>query len=74
MQKSPMPGVRSADDTPASGPVTAAVDDSKAADQAKARQERAHPTVSEPGGFNNDPDDAANPNEAIERHRRKLRP
>lgn len=32
------------------------------------------PTVSKPGGFKNDPNDAKNPNEAIERHRRKLRP
>jgi hypothetical protein len=30
--------------------------------------------VSKPGGFKNDPDDAKNPNEAIERHRRKVRP
>jgi len=33
----------------------------------------AEPTVSKPGGFKNDPDDPKNPNEAIERHRRKLR-
>ncbi len=32
------------------------------------------PGVSKPGGFKNDPDDAKNPNEAIERHRRKVRP
>jgi hypothetical protein len=32
------------------------------------------PAVSKPGGFKNDPDDAKNPNEAIERHRRKVRP
>lgn len=36
--------------------------------------EAVEPTVSKPGGFKNDPDDAKNPNEAIERHRRKLRP
>jgi len=36
----------------------------------EARQE----TVSQPGGFKNDPDDPTNPNEAIERQRRKLRP
>jgi len=39
-----------------------------------AEEEKAEPTVSTPGGFANDPDDASNPNEAIERHRRKLRP
>jgi hypothetical protein len=31
-------------------------------------------TVGKPGGFKNDPDDPTNPNEAIERQRRKLRP
>jgi hypothetical protein len=36
--------------------------------------ESKQPTVSRPGGFKNDPDDPTNPNEAIERHRRKLRP
>ncbi len=46
----------------------------KDADQAKARQEQQEPTVSQPGGFANDPDDASNPNEVIERTRRKLRP
>jgi len=45
----------------------------KAADEAKADHERSKPSVSEPGGFANDPDDPSNPNEAIERHRRKLR-
>jgi hypothetical protein len=30
--------------------------------------------VSKPDGFKNDPDDPTNPNEAIERQRRKLRP
>lgn len=29
--------------------------------------------VSQEGGFANDPDDPSNPNESIERHRRKLR-
>jgi hypothetical protein len=74
MQKSPMPSVRRADGTPENGAAPAAVDDSKAADRAKARKERTQPTVSQPGGFANDPDDATNPNETIERHRRKLRP
>jgi hypothetical protein len=38
----------------------------------KAQEERQEETVSKPGGFRNDPDDPTNPNEAIERHRRKL--
>jgi hypothetical protein len=40
----------------------------------KAIEESRKPTVSKPGGFENDPDDPTNPNEAIERTRRKLRP
>jgi hypothetical protein len=40
----------------------------------QAVEESRKPTVSRPGGFKNDPDDPTNPNEAIERHRRKLRP
>ena len=56
----------------AAGP--AAVDKTKAADKAQASQEAAAETVTEEGGFDNDPDDATNPNEAIERHRRKVRP
>lgn len=44
------------------------------ADQAKAVRESTEDPVSEPGGFDNDPNDPTNPNEAIERHRRKLRP
>jgi hypothetical protein len=44
------------------------------ADQAKAAEERRAPTVSKPGGFPNDPADPSNPNEVIERSRRKLRP
>lgn len=40
----------------------------------KAIEESQKPTVSRPGGFKNDPDDPTNPNEAIERTRRKLRP
>jgi len=39
----------------------------------QAIEESKHETVSKPGGFKNDPDDPTNPNEAIERHRRKLR-
>jgi len=40
----------------------------------KALEETKEQTVSKPGGFKNDPDDPTNPNEAIERTRRKLRP
>jgi hypothetical protein len=40
----------------------------------KATEEARKPSVSKPGGFKNDPDDPTNPNEAIERSRRKLRP
>jgi hypothetical protein len=42
-------------------------------DKQKAVEESKKPTVSRPGGFENDPDDPTNPNEAIERHRRHLR-
>jgi hypothetical protein len=52
----------------------ASEDKSQTADAAKAAKERREETVSEPGGFANDPDDPTNPNEAIERHRRTLRP
>ena len=44
------------------------------ADKAKAAEEKREPTVSEPGGFPNQPADPSNPNEVIERSRRKLRP
>ncbi len=49
-------------------------DAGKDADEAQAAQEKQEPTVSKPGGFRNDPDDPTNPNEAIERTRRQLRP
>ena len=49
-------------------------DKSKAADRGRAAKESTEETVSKPGGFVNDPDDPTNPNEAIERHRRRLRP
>ena len=39
----------------------------------KAIDESREPTVSRPGGLVNDPDDPTNPNQAIDRHRRKLR-
>jgi hypothetical protein len=45
----------------------------RSADEKKAIDESKQPTVSHPGGFKNDPDDPTNPNEAIERHRRKLK-
>jgi hypothetical protein len=56
------------------GPAPASENKAKAADEAKAAREREEETVSKPGGFNNHPDDPSNPNEVIERHRRKLRP
>lgn len=40
----------------------------------KALEESTRDTVSQPDGFKNDPDDPTNPNEAIERQRRRLRP
>ena len=40
----------------------------------QAIEESRKPTASRPGGFKNDPDDPTNPNEAIERTRKKLRP
>jgi len=45
-------------------------------DDPEAVRELKQLTVSEenPAGFKNDPDDPTNPNEAIERSRRKLRP
>jgi hypothetical protein len=43
------------------------------ADERQAAQERKAKSVSKPGGFKNDPDDATNPNEVRERHLRKLR-
>ncbi len=47
--------------------------DPKALDP-KAVKEQGRETVSRPGGFQNDPDDPTNPNEAIERSRQTLRP
>ena len=58
----------------AENPPPASENKPKQADEAKALRESHEETVSEPGGFANDPDDPANPNEVIERHRRKLRP
>lgn len=45
----------------------------KSKDQLQAEEERKAPTVSESGGFRNDPDDPTNPNEVRERYLRKLR-
>jgi hypothetical protein len=43
-------------------------------EEEQAAKEVAEPAASRSGGFKNDPDDPTNPNEVIERHRRKLRP
>jgi hypothetical protein len=45
----------------------------RAKDERQAAEERRANSVTKPGGFNNDPDDATNPNEVRERHLRKLR-
>jgi hypothetical protein len=55
-------------------PTVHGTDDKTAADRAQAAREREAPPIGKPEGFENDPPDAANPNEVIERHRRKLRP
>jgi hypothetical protein len=55
-------------------PKVQGADDKTAADQAQAARERQKPPIGQPGGFENDPPDPANPNEVIEHHRRKLRP
>jgi len=49
-------------------------DAAKDADEAQAAKEKQERVVSKPGGFKNDPADPTNPNEAIERSRRQLRP
>jgi hypothetical protein len=43
------------------------------ADRRKAEEESKAPPASKPGGFNNDPDDPTNPNEARERTLKKIR-
>jgi hypothetical protein len=62
--------------TPSDGDTNPASDAGRtaAAVESKAAAEAMEPTVSEAGGFANDPDDSTNPNEVIERHRRHLRP
>jgi hypothetical protein len=46
----------------------------KPAADAKVAGERREEPITKPGGFQNDPNDPTNPNEAIERHRRKVGP
>jgi hypothetical protein len=43
------------------------------ADRRKAEEESKASPASKPGGFNNDPDDPTNPNEARERTLKKIR-
>jgi hypothetical protein len=50
-----------------------AVDKGKSKDERQAEEENQADTVSRPGGFNNDPDDPKNPNEARERHLKKIK-
>jgi hypothetical protein len=49
------------------------LDKGPSSDERQAQEEAKAPTVSKPGGFQNDPDDPTNPNEVRERHNRKLR-
>lgn len=42
-------------------------------DEIQAEEESKAPTLSKPGGFQNDPDDPTNPNEVRESYNRKLR-
>ncbi len=44
------------------------------ANERQAIEESGEKPIGQPGGFKNDPPDPTNPNEAIERSRRKLRP
>jgi hypothetical protein len=46
----------------------------KSAADAKAARERQEEPITKPGSFQNDPNDPTNPNEAIERHRRRVGP
>jgi len=50
-----------------------ALDKGKPKDERQAEKESNAHTVSKPGGYDNDPDDPTNPNEARERTLRKLR-
>jgi hypothetical protein len=49
------------------------VDKGKSKDERQAEEEAKADTVSKPGGFDNDPDDPANPNEVRERHLEKIK-
>ena len=51
-----------------------ALDKRKPKDEKQAELENQEPTISQPGGFENDPPDPKNPNEVRERHQRKVRP
>jgi hypothetical protein len=48
-------------------------DKGKSKDQRQAEEESKADTVSQPGGFPNDPDDPTNPNEVRERHLNKIK-
>jgi len=52
----------------------AAISTAAEGDRRQAEAESKADTISQPGGFKNDPDDATNPNEVRERHLKKLRP
>jgi hypothetical protein len=51
-----------------------ALDRRKPKNEKQAEEEGRADTVSKPGGFRNDPDNPKNPNEARERHQKKVRP
>jgi hypothetical protein len=51
-----------------------ALDRRKPKNEKQAEEEGKADTVSKPGGFRNDPDSPKNPNEARERHQKKVRP
>ena len=45
----------------------------KSADERQAEEESKQEPATKPGGFENDPDDACNPNEVRERHLKKVK-
>jgi hypothetical protein len=47
-------------------------DAAKEKEQRQVEKERQSDTISEPGGFKNDPDDPTNPNEVRHRHNEKV--
>jgi hypothetical protein len=51
-----------------------ALDRRKPKNEKQAEEEGKADSVSKPGGFRNDPDNPKNPNEARERHQKKVRP